>query len=90
MKRIIKITTFIYALKILFDLFNENTTIKSQIDKLKEEITKLEMVDIDKKIKDFQNKIDGFKDNIQDSQVLISGVYSEKVSTTGQNGQLNS
>ena len=55
MKRIIKLATFMYALKVLFDLFNENTTIKSQIDKLKEEITKLEMVDIDKKIKDFQN-----------------------------------
>lgn len=67
MKRIIKFATFVYALKVLINLFNENTTIKTQIDKLKEEITKLEMVDIDKKIKDFQNKIDGFKDNIQDS-----------------------
>ena len=67
MKRISKVATFMYGLKVLFDLFNENTTIKSQIDKLKEDSTKLEMVDIDKKIKDFQNKIDGFKDNIQDS-----------------------
>jgi len=67
MKRIIKFATFVYALKVLINLFNENTTIKTQIDKLKEEITKLEMIDIDKKIKDFQNKIDGFRDNIQDS-----------------------
>ncbi len=67
MKKIVKLATFLYAVKALFDLFNENSTIKSQIDRLKEEITKLEMVDIDKKIKDFQNKIDGFRDNIQDS-----------------------
>ena len=70
MKRIIKLATFMYALKVLFDLFNENTTIKSQIDKLKEEITKLEMIDIDKKIKDIQNKIDGCKDKIKDYEVL--------------------
>ena len=67
MKKIVKLAAFLYAVKSLFDLFNENSTIKSQIDRLKEEITKLEMVDIDKKIKDFQNKIDGFRDNIQDS-----------------------
>jgi hypothetical protein len=67
MKRIIKFATLVYTLKVLFELFNENTTIKTQIDKLKEEITKLEMIDIDQKIKNFQNKIDGFKDNIQDS-----------------------
>jgi|TARA_B110000914_G_scaffold85205_1_gene75045 hypothetical protein len=67
MKRIIKFATLVYTLKVLFELFSENTTIKTQIDKLKEEITKLEMIDIDQKIKDFQNKIDGFKDNIQDS-----------------------
>ena len=67
MKKIVKLAAFLYAVKALLDLFNENSTIKSQIDRLKEEITKLEMVDIDKKIKDFQNKIDGFRDNIQDS-----------------------
>jgi hypothetical protein len=67
MKRIIKFATLVYTLKVLFELFSENTTIKTQIDKLKEEITKLEMIDIDQKIKNFQNKIDGFKDNIQDS-----------------------
>jgi len=67
MKKIVKLAAFLYAVKAVFDLFNENSTIKSQIDRLKEEITKLEMVDIDKKIKDFQNKINGFRDNIQDS-----------------------
>jgi len=67
MKKIVKLAAFLYAVKALLDLFNENSTIKSQIDRLKEEITKLEMVDIDKKIKDFQNKINGFRDNIQDS-----------------------
>ena len=36
-------------------------------DRLKEEVTNLEMSDIDQKIKDFQNKIDGFKNKNQDS-----------------------
>jgi len=39
----------------------------ANVDKLKEEVTNLEMSDIDQKIKDFQNKIDGFKNKNQDS-----------------------
>tara|TARA_B100000945_G_scaffold301172_1_gene283678 strand:- start:60 stop:263 length:204 start_codon:yes stop_codon:yes gene_type:complete len=66
MKKILKILSYVLVIRIVFNLFNENTTIKEQIDKLKEEITNLEISDLDKKIKDFQNKFDGFKDNNQD------------------------
>ena len=41
MKKLLKFATFIYGLKMLFDLLSENTSIKNQIDRLKEEITKL-------------------------------------------------
>tara|TARA_Y100001963_G_C6528428_1_gene329936 strand:- start:368 stop:571 length:204 start_codon:yes stop_codon:yes gene_type:complete len=66
MKKILKFLSYVLVIRIVFNLFNENTTIKEQIDKLKEEITNLEISDLDKKIKDFQNKFDGFKDNNQD------------------------
>ena len=66
MKKILKFLSYVLVIRIVFNLFNENTTIKEQIDKLKEEITNLEITDLDKKIKDFQNNFDGFKDNNQD------------------------
>ena len=66
MKNLFKLIVSIFILRIVFNLFNENTTIKEQIDRLKEEITNLEINDLDKKIKDFQNKFDGFKDKNQD------------------------
>ena len=66
MKKILKFLSYVLVIRIVFNLFNENTTIKEQIDKLKEEITNLEITDLDKKIKDFQNKFDGFKDNNHD------------------------
>ena len=66
MKKILKFLSYVLVIRIVFNLFNENTTIKEQIDKLKEEITNLEISDLDKKIKDFQNKFDGFKDKNQD------------------------
>ena len=66
MKKILKFLSYVLVIRIVFNLFNENTTIKEQIDKLKEEITNIEISDLDKKIKDFQNKFDGFKDNNQD------------------------
>ena len=65
MKKIIKLATFVIVVKALFDLFNENTTVKNQIDRLKEEITKLETDDLESKIKDFFKKYDPkFKDDI--------------------------
>ena len=54
MKKILKLLSYVLVIRIVFNLFNENTTIKEQIDKLKEEITNLEISDLDKKIKDFQ------------------------------------
>ena len=58
MKKIIKLATFVIVVKALLDLFNENTTVKNQIDRLKEEITKLETDDLESKIKDFFKKYD--------------------------------
>ena len=65
MKKIIKLATFVIVVKALLDLFNENTTVKNQIDRLKEEITKLETDDLENKLKDFFKKYDPkFKDDI--------------------------
>ena len=55
MKKIIKLIGYLIVLRFVVSLFNENSSIKEQIDKLKEEITNLEITDLDKKIKDFQN-----------------------------------
>ena len=64
MKKIIKLATFVIVVKALLDLFNENTTVKNQIDRLKEEITKLETDDLENKLKDFFKKYDPkFKDD---------------------------
>ena len=67
MKKILKLLISTVLLKVFYDVFNENKFVKEQIDKLKEEVTNLEMSDIDQKIKHFQNKIDGFKNKNQDS-----------------------
>ena len=67
MKKIIKLVISTILIKVFYDVFNENKFVKEQIDKLKEVVTTLEMSDIDQKIKDFQNKIDGFKNKNQDS-----------------------
>ena len=44
MKKILKFLSYVLVIRIVFNLFNENTTIKEQIDKLKEEITNLELL----------------------------------------------
>tara|TARA_B100000902_G_scaffold266189_1_gene252275 strand:- start:391 stop:588 length:198 start_codon:yes stop_codon:yes gene_type:complete len=63
MKKLIKLATFIYGVKLLLDLLSENTSIKDQINRLKEEITKLETDDLENKLKDFFKKYDPkFKD----------------------------
>ena len=56
MKKFLKLLISTVLLKVFYDVFNENKFVKEQIDKLKEEVTNLEMSDIDQKIKDFQNK----------------------------------
>ena len=67
MKKILKLLTYLIIVRFVVSLFNENSSIKEQVDRLKEEITNLEISDLDKKIKDFQNKFDGFKDKNQES-----------------------
>ena len=67
MKKLIKLIIYLVFIRFVVSLFNENSSIKEQIDKLKEEITNLEISDLDQKIKDFQNKRDGFKDINQES-----------------------
>ena len=67
MKKIIKFIVYLVVARFVISLFNENSSIKEQIDRLKEEITNLEINDLDTKIKDFQIKLDIFKDNNQDS-----------------------
>ena len=67
MKKILKLLTYLIRVRFVVSLFNENSSIKEQVDRLKEEITNLEISDLDKKIKDFQNKFDGFKDKNQES-----------------------
>jgi flagellar basal body rod protein FlgC len=66
MKIILKILTFLYALKVFLALFSENTSIKKQIDRLKEEITKIETDDIENKIKNFFKKYDPNNPNYKD------------------------
>ena len=67
MKKLIKLSIYLVFIRFVISLFNENSSVKEQIDKLKEEITNLEISDLDQKIKDFQNKIDGFKDKNRES-----------------------
>ena len=67
MKKILKLLTYLILVRFVVSLFNENSSIKEQVDRLKEEITNLEISDLDKKIKEFQNKFDGFKDKNQES-----------------------
>ena len=57
MKKILKFLSYVLVIRIVFNLFNENTTIKEQIDKLKEEITSLEITDLDKKEKNLKKKL---------------------------------
>ena len=46
MKKILKLLISTVLLKVFYDVFNENKFVKEQIDKLKEEVTNLEMSDI--------------------------------------------
>ena len=43
MKKILKLLISTVLLKVFYDVFNENKFVKEQIDKLKEEVTNLEM-----------------------------------------------
>ena len=41
MKKMLKLIVYLVILRFVVKLFNENTSVKEQIDKLKEEITNL-------------------------------------------------
>ena len=53
-----KLIVYLVILRFVIKLFNENSSVKEQIDKLKEEITNLETEDLETKLKDFFKKYD--------------------------------
>ena len=56
MKKMFKLIVYLVILRFVIKLFNENSSVKEQIDKLKEEITNLETEDLETKLKDFFKK----------------------------------
>ena len=75
MKKIIKLVISTILIKVFYDVFNENKFVKEQIDKLKEEVTNLEMSDIDQKLKIFKIKSTDLKIKIKTLRSKISGNY---------------
>ena len=75
MKKIIKLVISTILIKVFYDVFNENKFVKEQIDKLKEEVTNLEMSDIDQKLKIFKIKSTVLKIKIKTLRSKISGNY---------------
>ena len=68
MKKMLKLIVYIVILRFVVKLFNENTSVKEQIDKLKEEITNLETKDLEIKIKEFFKKYDLNNKDQQENQ----------------------
>ena len=68
MKRMFKLIVYLVILRFVVKLFNENTSVKEQIDKLKEEITNLETEDLETKLKDFFKKYDPNNKDQQENQ----------------------
>ena len=68
MKKMLKLIVYIVILRFVVKLFNENTSVKEQIDKLKEEITNLETEDLEIKIKEFFKKYDPNNKDQQENQ----------------------
>tara|TARA_Y100000817_G_C16541782_1_gene404782 strand:- start:247 stop:462 length:216 start_codon:yes stop_codon:yes gene_type:complete len=68
MKKMLKLIVYIVILRFVVKLFNENTSVKEQIDKLKEEITNLETEDLETKLKDFFKKYDPNNKDQQENQ----------------------
>ncbi len=64
----LKLIVYIVILRFVVKLFNENTSVKEQIDKLKEEITNLETEDLETKLKDFFKKYDPNNKDQQENQ----------------------
>tara|TARA_Y100001936_G_C15702655_1_gene471798 strand:- start:130 stop:345 length:216 start_codon:yes stop_codon:yes gene_type:complete len=68
MKKMFKLIVYLVILRFIVKLFNENTSVKEQIDKLKEEITNLETDDLETKLKDFFKKYDPNNKDQQENQ----------------------
>jgi len=68
MKKMLKLIVYLVILRFVVKLFNENTSVKEQIDKLKEEITNLETEDLETKLKDFFKKYDPNNKDQQENQ----------------------
>ena len=68
MKKMLKLIVYIVILRFVVKLFNENTSVKEQVDKLKEEITNLETEDLETKLKDFFKKYDPNNKDQQENQ----------------------
>ena len=68
MKKMFKLIVYLVILKFVIKLFNENSSVKEQIDKLKEEITNLETEDLETKLKDFFKKYDPNNKDQQENQ----------------------
>ena len=68
MKKMLKLIVNLVIIRFIVKLFNENTSVKEQIDKLKEEITNLETEDLETKLKDFFKKYDPNNKDQQENQ----------------------
>ena len=68
MKKMLKLIVYLVILRFIIKLFNENSSVKEQIDKLKEEITNLETEDLETKLKDFFKKYDPNNKDQQENQ----------------------
>ena len=68
MKKMLKLIVYIVIFRFVIKLFNENSFVKEQIDKLKEEITNLETKDLEIKIKEFFKKYDPNNKDQQENQ----------------------
>ena len=68
MKKMLKLIVYLVILRFVIKLFNENSSVKEQIDKLKEEITNLETEDLETKLKDFFKKYDPNNKDQQENQ----------------------
>ena len=68
MKKMLKLIVNLVIIRFIVKLFNENTSVKEQIDKLKEEITNLETDDLETKLKDFFKKYDPNNKDQQENQ----------------------
>ncbi len=56
--KLVKLLALFMGVKHIIKIIDENVDVKDQLIKLRNDLTKLEMKDIDKKIKDFQTKFD--------------------------------